>query len=81
MAEQDPQVQTAESSATHAPIPSARQKSARVSKRSGPKLNERGVPVTNWDNPENDPNLRHHSGDDPEGTRNKLGPVPGDNRD
>jgi hypothetical protein len=37
-----------------------------------PKLNERGVPVTNWDNPKNDPNKREHVGNDPEGKKNKL---------
>lgn len=37
-----------------------------------PKLNERGVPVTQWDVPENDPNLRKHVGESPDGEGNKL---------
>lgn len=37
-----------------------------------PKLNERGVPLTNWDNPKNDPNARKHVGEDPQGKGNKL---------
>jgi hypothetical protein len=36
-----------------------------------PKLNERGVPVNNWDNPEQDPNLRAHVGDSPDGKANE----------
>lgn len=41
------------------------------------KFNERGVPVTNWDNPDNDPNKRKHVGETgPSGEGNKLGKVP-----
>lgn len=36
------------------------------------KLNARGVPVTQWDVPENDPNLRKHVGESPDGEGNKL---------
>lgn len=43
-----------------------------------PQATVRGVPVTVWDNPENDPNKRAHVGDDPTGESNSLGPVPGD---
>jgi hypothetical protein len=35
-------------------------------------VNERGVPITNWDNDKNDPNKRKHVGEDPTGKGNKL---------
>jgi hypothetical protein len=35
------------------------------------KLNARGVPVTQWDNPKLDPNKRKHVGEDPTGESNK----------
>ena len=41
-------------------------------KSAAPKVNERGVPITVWDNPDNDPNKRAHVGDDPTGESNKL---------
>lgn len=41
-------------------------------KQKGPKLNSRGVPVTNWSNDKNDPNLRKDIGQDPDGKRNKI---------
>lgn len=40
---------------------------------SAPKVNERGVVVNRWDNPDNDPNTRKHVGEDPHGKKNKLG--------
>lgn len=46
---------------------SASPKSARTAR-----FNERGVPVTNWDNDKNDPNLRKHVGDSPNGEGNKI---------
>jgi hypothetical protein len=43
------------------------------SKSVPPKVNERGVAVTNWDNPDNDPNKRQHVGETgPTGEGNKL---------
>lgn len=53
--------------------------SAKGSKRSGssapkakaPKLNERGVPVTNWDNNAVPPTERKHIGEAPDGKGNE----------
>lgn len=61
--------------------PTPKNKSARASekpetepapKQKRPKVNERGVPITNWDNDKNDPNKRKHVGEDPTGKGNKL---------
>jgi hypothetical protein len=48
------------------------------SKAKRPTVNERGIPVQNWDVPENDPNLRKHVGEDPTGESNKLKKIPGE---
>lgn len=56
------------------PTTTPKSKSGKESARSAPKpkLNERGVSVTNWDEPKNDPNKRKHAGEDPQGKSNKL---------
>lgn len=54
------------------PKGSAKGSATSAPKQKRPKLNERGVPVTNWDNDRNDPNKRTHAGDDPTGKSNKL---------
>ena len=70
------EVRTAESS-EHVTNASQTKSSSKASSKTGeragsrPKLNERGVPVTQWDNPEQDPNLRVHAGDSPDGAENK----------
>lgn len=46
-------------------------KSGKASERSA-KLNARGVPVTAWDNPDADPNLRKHVGESPDGKGNEI---------
>lgn len=52
--------------------PTPKSKSAKVSGSSvkPPKLNERGVPVTNWDNVAKPPSERASIADDPEGKSN-----------
>jgi hypothetical protein len=73
------EIQTAETSAEVASESTTKPKSASV-KRSAPveqprvKYNSRGVPINNWDIPENDPNLRKHAGEDPTGESNTLKP-------
>lgn len=60
------------------PTPKAKQSNrTRPQQRSGgqgsvtpPPPETRGRAVTNWDNPEQDPNLRVHAGDDPTGEAN-----------
>lgn len=55
--------------------PTPKSKSGKASGSTGsnkPKLNERGVPITNWDNPKNDPNERKHVGESPDGEGNKI---------
>lgn len=74
------EIQVADSGASvqHPAQPKTRPKaSGRASATSEPKpkrqkLNERGIPVTNWDNDKNDPNARKHVGEDPDGKGNKL---------
>lgn len=79
------EIQTADGAGGVHPVspqepPTPKSKSGKASGTSArrPKLNARGVPVTNWDNPGNDPNKRKHAGDSPNGEGNKLGKVPGD---
>lgn len=57
---------------------SGARRGASVPKAKAAKLNERGVPVTVWDNSDNDPNKRKHVGESPDGEGNKLGKVPGE---
>jgi hypothetical protein len=81
VAEQELRTATTETQATaKSPQndPKPKSKAAKASRatssepeRVRPKLNERGVPVTNWDNPEQDPNLRAHVGDSPDGKHNQ----------
>lgn len=73
MAEQELRTATTETQAK-SPQSDPKPKAARAGnapKTVRPKLNERGVPITNWDNPEQDPNLRAHVGDSPDGAENK----------
>lgn len=64
--EQQPEVQTAETSESVTNSSST----TTTPKAKGPKLNERGVPVQNWDPDGVDPNKRKHVGDDPKGEHN-----------
>jgi hypothetical protein len=77
----DNEIQTADGSGSvsvQSEQPKAKAKATTTRRSSGPKLNARGVPVTEWDVPENDPNLRKHVGESPSGEGNKLKKVPGE---
>lgn len=85
------EVRTADSSATvtnasgqtSKPKSASKKSSGSASRRAGTAskaratFNERGVPVTVWDNADNDPNKRKHVGETgPSGEGNTLGKVP-----
>jgi hypothetical protein len=61
----------AEDSASNAPKPKGRKGSTITSKQGKePELGAQGRVKTQWDNPDADPNLRKHIGEDPDGTEN-----------
>lgn len=68
---QSPQTD-AEDSESNAPKPKGRRKSPITSKTDGPERNAQGVVVTQWDNPDADPNLRKHIGESPDGEGNEI---------
>lgn len=62
-----------ENKAESTPTPKSKPRSGKGSGKSvTAPASKRGVPVTVWDKPENDPNLRAHVGDDPTGESNTL---------